>query len=235
MARRRLFVPEVRQGRAVADGDQAHHLSRVLRVEPGQIFELSDRRRLYLARVAESRTSRVVFEIQQELDPGPSLPEVTLYAAVFKFDRFEWMLEKATELGVARVVPVQAARTERHLAYAATRRVERWRRIVREAAEQSRRLAPPEVTDPRPLEQALLEPAAGARWILDEACSGPSPAPVDSSGACLLAGPEGGWTDQERELAGGGGFRPVCLGPLILRSETAAIAALAVLLHTRLK
>ena len=233
MARRRFFVEKPEGGRALVRGEQAHHLYHVLRVRPGQVFEISDTRQLYLGRVVTAGASAVEFAIEEELPPGLPLPSVTLLAVVFKFDRFEWMIEKATELGVWRLVPVIAARTETALAHAAGRRVERWRRISFEAAQQSRRMAPPEIADPLPLDRAVKEAPEGRRWMLDESPDAPlgkqllAPAP-DST---LLVGPEGGWTEPERQLARENGFVPVGLGPLILRAETAALAALAVILY----
>ena len=237
MARRRFFVERVATGRATIRGEHARHLHHVLRVQPGQVFEISDLSRVYLGRVTASHSGAVEFAVEEELPAPAALPPVTLLASIFKFDRFEWMLEKATELGAAQVVPVIASRTDVKLAAAASKRVERWRRIAFEAAQQSRRLAPPEIADALPLEPGLsLEtaPDARSRWMLDErpdaGSAGTRMTPADSSGCALLIGPEGGWTDSERKLAVEAGFQPVSLGPLILRAETAAIAALAVLL-----
>ncbi len=216
-------------------GEHARHLSRVLRVEPGQVFELSDTRQLYLGRVAAVEASRVEFAIEERLPAPPPLPVVTLLAAVFKFDRMEWMVEKASELGAARIAPVIAARTDKGLALATGKRVERWRRIAFEAAQQSRRLKPLDITDPAPLAQAVKEAPAGDRWMLDESVEGPGQGPLlgpaPAAGSVVLVGPEGGWTEGERRIAREGGFVPIGLGPLILRAETAALAALAVLLY----
>src|SRR5579875_2859654 len=96
MARRRFFVDQVRNGRAELEGEDAHHLTRVLRVEAGQKFEISDNSRVWLA----------------EIEPAPELAAITLYAALIKFERLEWAIEKATELGVSRIVPVEANRSE---------------------------------------------------------------------------------------------------------------------------
>jgi 16S rRNA (uracil1498-N3)-methyltransferase len=159
---------------------------------------------------------------------------VILCAAIVKFDHFEWMIEKATELGAARIVPVVAARTEKGLDRAAHKRLERWRRIGMEASQQSRRAHLPEVSEPVNLTEALAI-SATHRYALDENPAAPPLAaalpprrnPGDS--VALLIGPEGGWTEEEREEFTSAGWRPVSLGPLILRAETAAIAALAVI------
>jgi 16S rRNA (uracil1498-N3)-methyltransferase len=242
MARRRFFVDEFLGDRAVLHGPGARHLCQVLRVKPGQLYEVSDATRVWLGRVVTAAPSEVVFAIEQELPAGPGLPDVTVLAAIFKFDRYEWMLEKATELGVARLVPVIAARTEAGLARAAAKRVERWRRLVHEAAQQSRRLRPLEVLDPLPLDRALASDWGQPRWILDESLAGFHEGELDAAPAggerpVLLTGPEGGFTDAERTLAHRHCFAPVSLGPLILRAETAVLAALAVVLyrHTALE
>ncbi len=237
MARRRFFVEKLEDGRAVVRGAQAHHLSHVLRVKPGQLFEISDTRRVCLGRVVQVAPACVEFASEGELPAGPPLPPVTLLAAIFKFDRLEWMVEKATELGAARFVPVIAARTEVALGRAASKRVERWRRIACEAAQQSRRLVPLEIADPQPFERALEEAPEGRRWILDES---PEATPHEqllqaASGTVLLAGPEGGWTEEERRGAHGSSFTSLGLSPLILRAETAVVAALAVVMYVSAK
>src|SRR5437764_9815142 len=147
MARRRFFVDRIRKVQAEITGDDAHHLTRVLRVEAGQKFEISDNERAWLASVETARRDLVRFKVIEEIAPGRELPAVTLYLALVKFERFEWAVEKATELGVTRIVPVEASRSEQGLFAGAHKRVERWRRIVREASEQSRRLRAPEVAD----------------------------------------------------------------------------------------
>ncbi len=233
MARRRFFVETFEDGHASVRGAHAHHLSHVLRVKPGQLFEISDTKRVCLARVVKVSAGSVEFAIEEKLPAGPPLPPVTLLAAIFKFDRLEWMVEKVTELGAARLVPVIAARTETVLARAAAKRVERWRRIAFEAAQQSRRLAPLEIADPQTLERAFQEAPGGRRWILDESpAATPQKQLVElGSETILLVGPEGGWTEEERRRAHESGFGSLGLGPLILRAETAAVAVLAVVMY----
>ncbi|HWZ34370.1 MAG TPA: RsmE family RNA methyltransferase [Bryobacteraceae bacterium] len=222
--RRRFFVGEVRNGHAQIDGDDARHLTRVLRVEAGQRYEISDNRNVYLAEIETARKEHVVFRTLEKLEsPVPGL-RLILCVALFKFDRFEWMIEKATELGVSEIVPVETTRSEHGLERAAHKRVERWRRIALEASQQSRRAFLPVIAEPHSLRDALAIDAT-RRLVLDEACSGSIPIPLADSIA-LLVGPEGGWTDEERALFGS--WTPVSLGPLILRAETAAITALAI-------
>jgi 16S rRNA (uracil1498-N3)-methyltransferase len=232
MARRRFFVDQVRNGQAEIRGDDAHHLTRVLRVEAGQKFEITDSARAWLAQVETARKDLVRFSVIEELAPAPELPAVTLYLALVKFDRFEWAVEKATELGVTRVVPVDTNRTEQGLLSGAHKRVERWRRIAREASEQSRRLRAPEVADPIRLAEALQDTSTH-RCLLDEQ---PGTKPLVQSfafhaedSAAVAIGPEGGWTDAERRQFQDAGWTASSLGPAILRAETAVCAALAVL------
>ncbi len=211
MARRRFFVDSLRNGTAELHGEEARHLTRVLRVEPGQRFEISDNHAAYLAEIAEARGERVVFRVVEPIASVEMPASITLLAALFKFDRFEWMVEKATELGVEGIVPVEAARTERGLFEASHKRAERWRRIAREASQQSRRTRMPEIEPSLKFDRAI-DRQAGFRCFLDEEEAPPILAALpqvraaDVSVAVLL-GPEGGWTDAERSPhASRGGF-----------------------------
>ena len=221
----------VRGGVAELIGDAARHLTRVLRVEPGQRYEISDGRAAWLAQIAEARGPRVVFRVIEPVETAELGVHITLCAALVKFDRLEWMIEKATELGVERIQPVDAARSEKGLFQASAKRAERWARIAREAAEQSRRLRAPEILAAVRLEDCLKEPG-GARYRLEEASAPPLPrllaAAERSEELHLLVGPEGGWTPEERVRAAEAGWLPASLGPRVLRAETAAIAAVAV-------
>ncbi len=232
MARRRFFVDQVRHGQAEITGENAHHLTRVLRVEAGQKFEITDSERAWLASVETARKDLVRFHVIEEIAAGPEFPPVTLYLALIKFERFEWAVEKATELGVTRIVPVEANRSEHGLFAGAQKRVERWKRIAREASEQSRRMRAPEVAMPVRLPEALADVSTHRIWLDEQPGAPPlvrvfSPRPSDS--AALLIGPEGGWIDAEREQFAAAGWQPGSLGPSILRAETAVCAALAVL------
>jgi 16S rRNA (uracil1498-N3)-methyltransferase len=230
MARRRFFVHEVHNHHAELTGDDARHLSQVLRVEVGQKYELSDNRDVYLAEVETARKERVVFRTLEKLPASEPVTRIALYVALIKFERFEWILEKATELGVDSITPVETIRSERGLEKAAVKRLARWRRIVLESSQQSRRLRLPEVAEPVEFREAL-KAEAQRRMFFDEERTG-SPilsAAGQHSSYALMLGPEGGWTDAEREQASGAGWIPVSLGPQILRAETAAIAALAVI------
>jgi 16S rRNA (uracil1498-N3)-methyltransferase len=241
MARRRFLVEPIRDNAAEVRGGDARHLARVLRAEPGQQYEISDGAGVYLAEITAVEKDRVVFRVGQALET-PALPvRLTLLAALIKFDRFEWMVEKASELGVESIVAVSAARSEKGLMEAARKRAERWRRIAHESSQQARRLGPLEIGEPRTLTAGMGEMAGDARlrYFLDEKPGGvpllaalpgsEERRPADT--VALLTGPEGGWTDAERAAAIAAGWTPVSLGPLILRAETAAIAAAAILTH----
>jgi len=233
MARRRFFVDQVRDGSAGLAGEDARHLGQVLRAEPGQLCELSDNRSVYLAEIETVRKDAVRFRILGELPAEEPPLRIALFLALIKFERFEWALEKATELGAAAIVPVQTARSEKGLERAALKRMERWRRIARESSQQSRRVRLPEIGAPVTLARALDAPA-GLRYFLDETGGPPLPAALPEKRTAgdevrLLVGPEGGWTDPERDAASAAGWTRVWLGPAILRAETAAIAAMAVL------
>ncbi len=231
MTRRRWIADEISGRRAALVGAQAQHLARVLRARIGQEFDIVAEGRVRRGRIISVTPERVEFELGEEL-PATVLPEITLLLAVFKFDRMEWAIEKATELGVARMVPLIAKRTDAHLASAAAKRVERWRRIAREAAQQSRRVAPPEIAEPAPLQDALSVQAE-RRVVLSEAEDEVSLKEAVAGWKRTLAlavGPEGGWTGEEEQAFREKGWIAASLGPSILRAETAAIAAVSIVL-----
>jgi len=235
MARRRFFVPAICGGLATLSGDDAHHLTRVLRVEQGQQYEISDNERVFLAEVEAARRDLVSFRVIEPIAaPDPAAVVVTLNVALIRFERLELLIEKATELGVAGIGFFQAERSERGLERAAPKRLSRWLRIAREASEQSRRARMPVIAAPLEF-TAAISGDARCRLLLDEE-SGGTPMldalPADLSAAdrvSVLVGPEGGWTDRERAAIRNAGWQPVSLGPGILRTETAALAALAVI------
>jgi 16S rRNA (uracil1498-N3)-methyltransferase len=231
--RRRFFVDQIRNGQARIDGESARHLTRVLRVEPGQRYEISDNSNVYLAEIATAHKELVIFQTLEKLPTPAPQAHLILCAALVKFDHFEWMIEKATELGVAEIVPVETVRSERGLERAAHKRLERWRRIALEASQQSRRAFLPEVQEPAALAEVLAREAS-YKYVLDEEPGGaflasafPAHRRAQDSVA-LLIGPEGGWTEEERAEFIAHLWIRVSLGPLILRAETAAIASLAV-------
>lgn len=236
MARRRFFVDQVYQGQAEIAGENAQHLTRVLRAEVGQKFEISDNDRVWLAEVSLTRRDLVRFTLLEELEQGPAPAPVTLYLALIKFDRFEWAVEKATELGVTRIVPVSAERSDRGLFEGAQKRVERWRRIAREAGEQSRRQHFPVIQDPMKIRAALADSSKYRIWFDEEPGAPPLLNVIGGAAgepvACLV-GPEGGWAPAERLQFPEAGWMAASLGPLVLRAETAVCAALAVIAQLR--
>jgi 16S rRNA (uracil1498-N3)-methyltransferase len=214
-------------------GEDARHLTRVLRVEPGQRYELSDNRAAYLVEIAEARGERVVFRVLEPIASPAQPVRITLCAALIKFDRFEWIVEKATELGVERILPVATTRMEKGLFEASRKRSERWTRIARESSQQSRRTQLPEILPAVRFEVALGEPA-DQRYFLDEAATLPLLVSLPTmreplARVALLLGPEGGWTDTERQQATAPQWQAVGLGPHVLRAETAAVAALGII------
>jgi len=238
MARRRFLVDQVHDDTAEIRGDDARHLARVLRAEPGQQYEISDGANIYLAEISAVGKDRVAFRLIEALETPPAPVHLKLVAALIKFDRFEWLVEKATEMGAAAILPVNAARSERGLLKAAEKRAGRWRRIAHESSQQARRVRPPEFGEPQELSAALLV-LSGDGYFLDEKPGAPPllavlPPPAQrhrSDSIALATGPEGGWTDTERARAVASGWKPVSLGPLILRAETAAILATGLLIH----
>ncbi|HVG27368.1 MAG TPA: RsmE family RNA methyltransferase [Acidobacteriaceae bacterium] len=239
MTRRRWIADTFTDSTASLTGDQAVHLARVLRAETGQVFDVVANGFLRRGTVTAVSEREVTFALGEELEAEAALP-VQLLLAVIKFDHYEWGLEKLTELGAARLTPVIARRTEKHLALAAAKRAERWRRIVREASQQSRRSDLPEVDDPLPLKQALAGVTAKTKLLLAETeqentiaaalekVRASNAGDEGSAGVALAVGPEGGWTAEEMMLFSENGWRHVTLGPRILRAETAAIAGLSI-------
>ena len=249
MTRRRWIADTWDDATAALRGDQAQHLSRVLRAQPGMEFDVIAGGRAWLARIASVDRDSVHFTLLHELEIAPALP-VTLLLSVFKFDRMEWAIEKAVELGCGRIVPVLAERTERHLAQAAAKRAERWRRLALEAAKQSRRSDLPEIGEPARLSAILgtHEPAKGSQHSPKDEGAAPlrillseteedqpllrifqqESSQAEMGPVMLAVGPEGGWTAAELALFAGTGWHSASLGPRILRVETAVIAALAV-------
>lgn len=233
MARRRFFVDHIHHQQAEVNGEDAHHLTRVLRVERGQRYEISDNISVFLAEVAEARKDRVLFSLLEPVPLTPPPVAVTLVAAIIKFDRLEWIFEKCTELGVERFLLFSAERSEKGLEQAAPKRVSRWNRVLSESSQQSRRDRLPLLL-PLVTFAAALATAATCRLMLEEEKARPilSSLPAERSAAdsvALLLGPEGGWTAREREQASKAGWAAVSLGPSILRAETAAVAGVAVL------
>jgi 16S rRNA (uracil1498-N3)-methyltransferase len=167
MTRRRWIADTWTPTTATLTGDQAIHLARVLRAEPGQIFDIVANGFLHRAEISTVNEDTVLFTLHEQLESDAALP-LHLLLAIFKFDHMEWAIEKATELGIARITPILARRTEKHLAQSSAKRVERWRRIALEAAKQSRRTDIPEIADPTQLKPALEQEKTPTRILLSE-------------------------------------------------------------------
>jgi 16S rRNA (uracil1498-N3)-methyltransferase len=215
------------------EGEAAHRLGRVLRAEPGQLYELSDGTRVFLGRIDTVDRDRIDFVLVEELRVPAAQLETTLLLSVVKFDAFEWALEKATELGVSTIVPLAAARSEKALLTAAPKRAERWKKILVESSQQCRRLRVPTLAPVAKPQAAFAEYVSGLRIFLSERSEAPSLRSVlcgqTAAKASLAIGPEGGWTDAEIAPARSAQFQEASLGSLILRTETAVVAALACL------
>jgi 16S rRNA (uracil1498-N3)-methyltransferase len=257
--RRRFFVEHFDSESATVCGGSAEHLGRVLRAEPGQLYELSDGQHVWLARVERVALSkrgdqRIEFSLVEPIAAREPSVRFTLLLALVKFDRFEWCLEKATELGATEIIPVAAARSDQALIAAAAKRFERWRKILLESAQQSRRLRVPRLVaamdgsfprDPSsemapPPERAFAEASAARKILLSERRQAQPLREIlrpnwengrscGSDSVAIAIGPEGGWTDAELAAAGAAGFVEASLGENILRTETAVLASMAIL------
>lgn len=235
--RRRFFVEKFEGGKAHLRGEGAEHLGRVLRAEPGQLYELSDGVEVWLARVQNISRARgsdeIEFALLETIPANESPMQICLLLSIVKFDRLEWCLEKATELGVREIVPVAAERSEKALVLAAAKRAQRWRKILLESAQQSRRLRPPALASHAKSQEAFASAQESLKIIFSERPDAPPLREILSAASsqqiCFAIGPEGGWTEEEFAIASRSGFREASLGREILRTETAVIAALAVL------
>lgn len=226
----RLFVEDALvEGRSLAlEGSQAHYLGKVMRVRAGDsVILCDDISGEWAARVAAVGKRDVVLEVAQRLRPREAVPDLWLCPALLKKDRFDLVLEKATELGAARIAPVLTRRC-----VADKLNLERASAVTTEAAEQCARTALPELAQPVKLDALLASwPAERALFFADETGGEPAAAAfaAHSGPAAILTGPEGGFDDAERTaIRAHPQARPISLGPRILRGETAAIAALSV-------
>lgn len=230
----RLFVEQPLSAGATVtiDGPQAHYLARVMRVGEGEVVILcDDRTGEWAARVVSAGKRDVVLDVADQLRPREQVPDFWLCPALLKKDRFDLVLEKASELGVARVVPVLTRRC-----VADKLNPERARSILTEAAEQCVRTALPELAEVTRLDGLLRDwPDGRALFFADELGGEPAAAAFAAhlGPAALITGPEGGFDDAERAaIRAHPAARAISLGPRILRGETAAIAATALWMGT---
>lgn len=204
--------------------EEAHHVQNVLRAKPGDVIEVVDDTRALFSAEVKSGSRAVILDRLQE--PGKDVLEVNLYQAVPKGRHMDLVVEKAAEIGAARIVPLvtrqSVVRPDRGSA-----KIERWRKLAHSAARQSLQLRVPDVDEPVTFKEALHGVLENAVLLhndrelppLEEVLAGP---PVD-----LFVGPEGGWSKEEVDLATENGFSLAQLGPYRLRSETAGIVAVA--------
>ena len=206
MTRRRWIAERWQEATASITGTQAEHLGRVLRAEPGMEADVVAGGHVFHAEIAAVEQNEVRFNLISELEADPALP-VTLVISIYKFDRMEWAIEKATELGVSAIAPVIARRTDKHLALAAQKRAERWRRIAQEAAQQARRSDVPLIHSPMTLTERIRTSGAGTCIFLAEqersttlrgVIEGAIAAAQNEMPVLDIAiGPEGGWASEE--------------------------------------
>ncbi len=242
----RLFVPPEQlhaSGRIRLTPEQARHLGTVLRLKPGEEIEVFDgkgaRFRAWLEDAPE--LDAAVLRLAEPLPEGPlRAVDVTLVQALAKGEKMELIVQKATELGAARIVPLSSERAVVRLdAERGGSKAERWRRVAQEAARQCGRADVPRIDEPLGWDGVLrlLRDEPGRRGLLldPEAAGGAAlrlgAASRGARRVLIAVGPEGGFSAEERARAESGGMIPVSLGPLVLRTETAGLAALSVVLH----
>lgn len=238
----RFFIPssQINADSVILHGEDRHHLLHVLRKDVGaEITVLNGKGQEYLVRIAqinpESVTGTIIRPIERQTEPRVKL---TLVQSLPKADKFEWIIQKNTEIGVSRFLPVQTERSAvRFDPSALPKKSERWRKIIREAAEQSGRQIIPE-----------LMPLAGWREVLAQLPKGLVLIPWEgernrslqavlqdnhepAENISVLIGPEGGFSLTEVDLARQHGAQPVTLGPRILRTETAGLVVSAAILY----
>jgi 16S rRNA (uracil1498-N3)-methyltransferase len=223
----RLFVRAAlgNGARVELDRGQANYLGNVLRLkESGELLLFDGRSGEWLARIAEAGKKRMVLTVAQQTREPETIPDVWLAFAPVKRAQTDWLIEKATELGAARLIPVMTQRT-----VAERVRLERLQAIAIEAAEQCGRTLLPDISEPLPLAHLLQHrDAARTLYFADEAGGEPSANAFAPGPAVILTGPEGGFTSAEREaVRAAPNCIAISLGPRILRAETAALAALS--------
>lgn len=237
MTRRRFFAPpsafNFSQNSVTLTADEARHLREVLRLKPGDPVSVFDGEgKEFLARVAQARREFAELDLDEQIEPArPESPlHITLVVALLKGEKFDLVVQKATELGVAAIVPLITRFADIKLRDEsdASKRVTRWQRIGLEAAKQSGRATVPKIEEPCPFE-SVLRPSNPC--LLFSEREGRGLPQIDTDAVTAIIGSEGGWSDEELEQARGAGAQIVTLGGRILRAETAAITAAALLQH----
>lgn len=234
MTRRRWIADAWNEDSAVLRGRTAAHLARVLRAQIGQTFDIVAGGIVRRGTIERVGPDTVEFSLHEEILSTISLP-LNIGLSLIRFDRLEWAIEKLTELGVAKVTPLAAQRSEKRLVAAAAKRVERWRRIAHDSAQQSRRADTMGIADPIPVTRWLDEAEPGTHLFFSEQeQSATLRQYLENSGdlkntVSVAIGPEGGWSPAEVERFAHHEWRSLTLGPRILRSETAAITVASTL------
>jgi len=220
----RFFIKQsnIRSSYVFLDGEEHHHLSRVARIKPGEKVWLFDERGTnYLARVEEVTKEKTRLAIlERRVTPEPRV-EITLAQALIKSKKMNSIIQKATELGVTTIIPVITARTVVRIEERAEKKLERWQKIIKAAAKQSKISFLPSISSPVTLEKLVEERDEAKKLVLSE----------NTSSAIILVGPEGGWTSEEEEYILDHAYEAVSLGRQVLRAETAALASLAMISH----
>jgi 16S rRNA (uracil1498-N3)-methyltransferase len=225
MAIKSVYIPEpvIESGCLRILGDEHQHL-KVARAEEGEAVEIFDGKGgVWTGKVQSTGKRETLVEVLESRQVGQSGPELILGLSLVKPAAFELALEKAVEVGVSRIVPIIASRSN-----VAARRSDRWMRIILEAAKQSKRYHLPGIDEPVRFESALDYPAT-TKIVFAERGGGPLKSALAGTPAFFLIGPEGGWTDAELNAARDKGFALVGLGDGILRTETAAIVGAALI------
>ena len=236
MTRRRFHAPSTAftQATVTLAADEARHLRDVLRLKPGdEVYVFDGLGHEFRCSVSNVRRDSVELSIDAEVEPAKpeSQLQLNLCVALLKGEKFDLVVQKATELGVTKVTPLITHNADIHLRDAAdaTKRVARWQRIALEAAKQSGRAFVPEISLPVAFETALDVPGTGVMFS-ERGGEGLDSLPATSS-IIALVGSEGGWADEEIEAARARDFHIVTLGGRILRAETAAIAVTVLMQH----
>jgi 16S rRNA (uracil1498-N3)-methyltransferase len=248
MTRRRFYAPPdsfAGEGAVVLSAEESRHLRDVLRLRAGDeayVFDGEGREFSCVVVGDGGRKGLASLEVRGRAEPpcAESPLELTLALALLKGEKFDLVVQKATELGASRVAPVLTARSDVRPRDArdTERRVERWRRLALEASKQSGRARVPTVSEPQTFERLVArESDEGARRLLFSERGGAGLGPVVGeltarpASVAALVGPEGGWDDEELSLARAHGWTLVTLGGRTLRAETAAITVCALLQH----
>ena len=236
MTRRRFHAPpdSFKHGAITLSGDQARHLREVLRLKPGdEVYVFDGLGHEFRCTVSNARRDSAELRIEAEVQPAKpeSQLQLNLCVALLKGEKFDLVVQKATELGVTKVTPLMTRYADVHLRDAAdaSKRVARWQRIAMEAAKQSGRAFVPEITLPVAFDEALAIEGLGVMFSERGGVAFES-LPATTS-ITALVGSEGGWTDEEIEAARARNFHIVTLGGRVLRAETAAIAVTVLMQH----